>query len=40
MFKDFDQRLNKQVQTRVDDRLKQYEQVTGSAPKPIKVNVS
>lgn len=40
MFKDFDQRLNKQVQTRVDDRLMQYQQLTGSAPKPIKVNVS
>ena len=40
MFTDFDQRLNKQVQLRVDSRLKQYETLTGSAPKPIQVNVS
>lgn len=40
MFKDFDQRLNKQVQQRVDDRFKQYELLTGTKPKEQKVNVS
>jgi actin-related protein 3 len=29
LFKDFDQRLNKSVQQRVDDRLSQYMSVTG-----------
>ena len=28
-----------QIQQRVDDRFKQYEAMTKSAPKPIKVNV-
>jgi actin-related protein 3 len=40
LFKDFDQRLNKSVQQRVDDRLNQYRSLTKQAPKPIKVNVS
>ncbi len=40
LFKDFDQRLNKSVQQRVDDRLNQFLSLTGQAPKPIKVNVS
>jgi actin-related protein 3 len=40
LFKDFDKRLNKSVQQRVDDRLKAYADITGSVPKPIKVNVS
>lgn len=40
LFENFDKRLNKQIQQRVDERLKQYESLTGSVPKPIKVNVS
>lgn len=40
LFKGFDKRLNKNIQQRVDDRFKQYETMTGQAPKPIKVNVA
>jgi actin-related protein 3 len=40
LFKDFDKRLNYGIQTRVDDRLREYEKITGQAPKPIKVTVS
>ena len=39
LFKGFDKRLNKNIQQRVEDRLKQYENLTGKAPNPIKVNV-
>ena len=40
LFKDFDKRLNKNIQTRVDDRFKTYETLTGQAPKPLKVTVA
>jgi actin-related protein 3 len=40
LFKDFDQRLNKSIQQRVDDRLNQYKALTGSTSKPIAVNLA
>ena len=39
LFKRFDTRLMKGIQQRVDDRLSNFETMTGKAPTPIKVNV-
>jgi actin-related protein 3 len=40
MFKNFDKRLERQVQSRVNDRLDKYQQKSGVKPKAIGVNVT
>ena len=39
LFKDFDSRLKKNIQERVDNRLSQYKTLTGATSKPITCNV-
>lgn len=39
LFKGFDKRLNKMVQSRVDDRLDAYETISGKKPTPIPCNI-
>jgi len=40
LFKNFDKRIEKQLQTRVKTRLDKYEEISKVKPKPIKVNVA
>lgn len=40
MFKNFDRRLERQIQHRVVDRLRSYEEKSGKKPKPMGVNVT
>jgi actin-related protein 3 len=40
LFKNFDKRLERQVQQRVNGRLQSYEDKSGVKPKPMGVNVT